>query len=65
MHPVVVGVAPRVQIVSNELYNRKSKEHMLMERMRSYHATDVECAGPMHEAEGDPFPEYFKVEILA
>jgi hypothetical protein len=37
---------------------------MLMERMRSYQATNVEVSGPMHEAEGDPFPEDLEVEIL-
>jgi hypothetical protein len=45
-------------------YKRKSKEHMLMERMRSYKATNVEVSGPMYEAEGDPFPENFKIEVL-
>jgi hypothetical protein len=33
--------------------------------MRSYQATEVEGAGPMQEAVGDPFPEDLEVEILA
>jgi len=37
---------------------------MIKERMRSYHSTDIEVSGPMHEAEGDPFPEDLEVEIL-
>ena len=45
-------------------YNSEIKVKSI-ELMSSYQATEVEGAGPMHEAVGNPFPEDLEVEILS